>query len=437
MSADTPFKPIYPDVLGMVTNNIRVNLDSLECALGVFPQQVYLNQPFEIVLVLQNMVDQPLIVKVALRLPSKDRNGKQAVIDTPKSQIGRTLEPGEVGVVRFPVVVHTPTQPGKGYPARVAVRFRPQGKETPKPLRPPGGGVAPTVLSVSPFKAMALQEVTYNVHKWNESAEIMTVYFDIAPRRLPDTHSELNVRYETLWRREQMQKDIELVEIYYDDVLALADSTAYPSSYVWFYDAVEERFAARGLPLHPGEIRAITKMMTYTVDDAHRREPDVHLSQTRWFRALAQAVARDPDLLEMERGELLAKHVFEAVLYESVLIAFPILESRVKEDLGSKDERYNYANRLMTWFSGHGEADLSYAYLPLVLTGLIQNRTVRHSVTENPWDMYDELTEAAQGRKRLVAGAQTAIFTMLDALLDNYSRTLTLQRVERPRTNLE
>jgi hypothetical protein len=314
----------------------------------------------------------------------------------------------------------------------VAVRFRPQGKEAPQPLRPPGGGVPPTVLSVSPFKAMALQEVHYSIHKWNESAESMTVYFDLAPRRLPTFSEALEVRYETLWRSEQMQKDIELVNVYYDEVLELAQSTAYPSSYVWFYDAVEERFAARGMPLHPGEIRAIAKMMTYTVDDAHRREPDVVLPQTRWFRALAQVIARDPDLLDMERGEILAKHVFDAVLYESILIAFPILEQRVSEDLGTKAERLNYANRLMTWFSGHGEADLSYVYLPLVMVGLIQNRVVRHSITENPWDMYDELTEAYQGRVRLADGAQGAIFDMLHHLLNEYARMLTMQRVERP-----
>lgn len=429
MKLGVPFQPLYPDVLGAITGGQRINMEALECALGTFPRQAYINQPVEVVLALQNMVDQTLQLKVAIRLPTTDRKGGVAVIETPKSQIAITLAPGEVGVLRMPVVARPPTQPGKDFPVRVAIRYRESAPG--KAIRPPGGGVPPSILTVSPFKLQVLREIEYAAHKWNESTDIMTVYFDLAPRRMQQLPGELKPRYETLWTQDAMSKEVEMERKYFDEALEMATSTAYGSIYLSMFDAVEERFGARGLPLHPGEAMAIAKMMTYTVDDAPTREPDIVVENTRWFRGLCRVLANDSSLLEGDRNEIITKNVFEGVLYESILVAFTILQTRVKEDLGDKQERIGYANRLMTWFAGHGEADLSYVYLPLVLCGLAISRLVRHK-SENPWDIYDQLIEAYNGRIRLVTGATGVVFDMLTELLDDYQRKLKSQRIERP-----
>jgi hypothetical protein len=299
-------------------------------------------------------------------------------------------------------------------------------------VRPPGGGAPPSVLSVSPFKLQVLRDVEYAAHKWNESTDIMSVYFDVAPRRLPNTPEIPQPRYETLWSQDEMVEESRQAQEYYDEALHLADSTAYTSSYLSFMDAVEARFAQRGLPLHPGEAMAIAKMLAYAVDEAPIREPDTVIERSRWFAQLCQVLASNPALLEMDRNDLISHHCFEGALYEAILIGFHILQTRVKEDLGSRDERLNYANRVMTWFAGHGEADLSYVYLPLVLCGLVISRNVRSSTLESPWDIADELTEAYNGRVRLVDDSTGIVFDLLHTLLENYIRTLTMQRIERP-----
>ena len=56
----------------------------LQCAMGIFPQQTYINQPVELVLILQNMVDQNMQLKIGLQLPTEDRKGRPIVIDTPR-----------------------------------------------------------------------------------------------------------------------------------------------------------------------------------------------------------------------------------------------------------------------------------------------------------------------------------------------------------------
>jgi hypothetical protein len=424
------FQPFYPDVLGAITGGPRIYMDYLQCAVGIFPQQAYINQPMEVVVILQSMVDQPMTTKVAVRLPTEDKKGNPVVIETDKQQVSLGLQPGEVGVLRMPIVAHPPTQPGKGFPVRVAIRYR--TARPGNPVRPPGGGAPPSVLSVSPFKLQVLREVQFNAHTWNESAEIITAYFDIAPKRIPLSKQSLRPRYETLWAQEQMPQEIELARANIGPAQEIAVG-AHPSAYVYFLDAVVERFANRGMPLHPGEAKAIAKMLAYTVDEAPRLEMDLDTKyeNTRWFQTLCQVLASDEDLKRMERGDLLVKYVFDAVLFDAILIAFKVIEHRVQEDLGDRTERANYANRVVAWIVGLGQPDLNYVYLPLVIGGLAISRLVKHGVKENPWEIIDELREASQGRIRLISGETIVVFNMLNELLMASEKALNSQRISR------
>jgi len=423
------FEPLYPDVLTAVTGGPRIHMEHLECTLGMFPRQVFLNQPSEMVLVMQSMIDKPMDVKIAIRLPTTDRKGEVAVIETPKSQIVVTLSPGEAGVLRMPVIARPPTRPGRDFPVRVAIRFRPPANA--RFVRPPGGGAPPTVLSVSPFKLQVLREVQYVAHRWNESTEILTVNFDLVANRLPSPQDAFKPRYETLWTHEAMKAETNKALSFVSEAQAMLNSATHTSIYPALSKVVAERFSVRGMPLHPGEANAIAKMMAYVVDVAGQREPDFVVETTRYFRQLCHALAANPALVDGERNHVVSTHAFEGILYESTLMAFRILQSRVREDLGTIEEQINYANRILTWFAGHGDGDLSYVYLPLVLCGLVANRWVKHHGMENPWNLADDLTEAMAGRIRLADGASTIVFEMLDALLEEYKRTLRLQRIDR------
>ncbi len=421
-------EPLYPDVLGSITGGTRISMDKLQCALGIFPTQTYINQPVEVILILQNMVDQPMQIKVGLQLPSQDKKGHPVVIDTAKKTLALSMRPGEVGVLRVPIIPLPPTQPGTGFPVRVAVRYRTPNEG--RAVRPPAGGAPPSVLSISSFKLQALREVAFSAHTWNESAEIITTYFDIAPKRTAPIGQDLQPRYESLWTMQEMVEERELVQAKLEDARRIASSLTRNTVYQPMMAAVEEHFAQRGMPLHPGEIRAIAKMMTYTLDEGLELEPGFSMEDSRWFLTLCQVLAHNPDLENMDRGELVTRYLFEAALYDSILLGFATIDPKVKEDLGDMAERVNYANRVLAWFAGEGDPDPSYIYLPLAMGGVVVNMLVA-TKEENPWLVVDQLTEANRGRARLASGEVATIFKVMDSLLNQAEDALRRARVNR------
>ena len=423
------FEPLYPDVLGAITGGTRININELQVALGVFPQRTYLNQPLEVVLILQNTVDQPMQVKVGIQLPTEDKKGNPVVIDTPRKIMTLTLRAGEVGVLHTPIVPRPPTHPSNKIPIRMAVRYR---TATPgKLVRPPGGGVPPTILGISSFKLQALRDVIFSAHTWGQSTDIITTYFDIAPKLLPATPLDVKPRYESLWTHEAMAEEREVVLSKVEDAYRVANSLTRYSVYEALLKAVNERFAARDLVLHPGEAMAIAKMMTYTLDEGLTLEPDFELEESRWFQTLCQLLAHDEALEDLNKGELAVEHLFEAALYDAVLLGFGVIMPKVEEDLGTHGEQRNYANRVLAWYAGQGQPDLSYAYLPLVMGGLVINQMATLK-SDNPWIMLYELNEAVRGRARLFTGESSALLKITRELLATGEDDLRRSRIDRP-----
>ncbi|RMG69884.1 MAG: hypothetical protein D6711_18655 [Chloroflexi bacterium] len=422
-------QPIYPDVLSTITGGPRINLGLLECAVGLYPHMAYINQPFELIVILQSMVDQPLPVKVSLRLPTTDQNGNVVLIEAAKQQVAFNMNPGEVGVLRFPMIARPPTKASQDLPIKVAIRYK---EITGQRIRPPGGGAAPTILSVSPFKVQALKETHFIDHKWDESTDILTVKLNLAAKTMPGNPAVPKVKYEPLWTQAEHKQEIELIKAHYNEALELAKPGAMDKLFYKMREVVTERFATRGMPLHPGEATAIAKVMTYTVEDAPTKEQNVILENTRWFRALCYVLTNDAATHDLDRDELLSQHIFNELLYDAIMIGFHILEYHVTEDLGSMGERVNYANQVLTWFGGHGDGDLTYIYLPLVLAGVAIGRTVGRGADSSPWDFHDQLIEAYNGRIRLADDNSSIVFDLLMELLQNYASKLRAARIERP-----
>lgn len=426
------FGVIYPDVLGGITGGGRIVSEDLQYAIGISPKQAFINQPLEVVIPMQSMIDQPLQVKISIRVPNRDKKGNPVFMEAGKSSMTIGLRPGEVGLLRIPITAHPPTPAGKGYPIQVAIRYR--SPDNSIKVRPPDGGPPPSVLTISPFRLQVLQEIDFITKRPPNTMDVITATFDLAPKRLPRPDAEsLKPKYDTLWASEQMKEEEKLARARIGEARRIALGLGHPTSYWDLLEEVKERFAKRNLPLHPGEIAAIAKIMAYTVDEAPELETQMSVESSHWFRTLCQVLAHNETIHDLPRGELLAKYVFDAILFDSVGMGFHVLQPKVKEKLGSSEERLNYANRLLTWFAGYGEPDLSYVYLPLVLSGLVVYRIVTLNIRENPWVLVDDLTEAMKGRKRLEGSEETTIiFKMLSEMLDEQRRILRSQRIERP-----
>lgn len=425
------YTPIYPDVLRMIHTGSRANMDLLELLTGVFPRMAYINQPFEAVLILQNMTDAQLPVRISVVTPNADRDGNVVLIEMAKSQLSLTLKPAEVGALRIPMIAKPPTRAATNLPVRIKVNIKEPDKYA--IIRPPGGGAPPSVLSVSPFKIQVFQDVTF-VDQTRERTEagVFTVNFDFAPKNFPDQLDLPSPSYEALWTQTEMSQDREAALAAYDEALDIALPGPLDSLFYAFFEEVTESFGNRDLPLHPAEAAAIAKMMVYTVEDAPAREALI-IENSRWFRELCQLLAADPDLpQDLPRHEIISKFLFESVLHDSIMMAFYVLESHVQENLGSALEREQYAHKLITWFAGSGDADLTYAYMPLVLGGTAIGYSVARNWGDNPWYFYNQMIEAYNGRVRLHSEATEVIFDILRDLLQKYERRLRQQRIPYP-----
>jgi len=420
------FEPLYPDVLGAIAGNLRVTLDPVQAAVGIFPRRAYINQPIEVVAIIQNMVDQGAEVKITLDIPAKDPNGKPIAFSVPKKSVTLHMTPGETGAVRMPLVPIMPSQPAEDIEIKVTLKAK--AVKNGKLIRPPTRGAPPSVLAVSPFKLQVLRDIQFVDHALDK--ETVTVTFSIEPKRLPSFAQTLKPTYEPLWTRQQLNEERQHLLAKIDDARLIAQTFIPKDVYIAIFHAVDELYAAHGLPLHPGEARAIAKLLVYTFEDQSDTDPNYRIEDQRWFQTLCQTLAVDETVARREPGQIAVDYLLDALLYDAILYGFAIIRPRVRVNLGDRTERVHYANRFLKWLAGQAEADLVYIYLPLVLGGLSVNHLV-HAPKDDPWAMLDELREAMRGRVRLVSRDTEEIFDMLEKLLERSEDDLRRARILR------
>jgi hypothetical protein len=404
---------MYPDVLGAITGGRRVGTEHIQYAVGLFPARIYLNQPLELFVVLQSMINTKMQVKVEVKLPTSDRNGEKVFIEAAKTSSVTELKPAEAGLLHLPMVVHPPTKAGPRFPIYVRVTTSvPQGA---KVVRHPDGGPPPSVVEVSPFRLQAFREVQFEAKL---ADDLVKLYFNLEPSTMPPAKNPLQVRFESLWTHEHMQEEQRLAQAKTQEAQQIALGGNNKSAYEVIYQATAEKFNSGGFPLHPGEARAIAKMLTYTLEEAPSLAAGHHLQQQHWFKRLRQVLASNESLSStMSLGEIVVEYLYEALVYDAILLAFGMVRPRTKEDLGDNEEQAAYASRVFKWLVGQGEGDLTYVYLPLVMGGLLTDRLVHLDNIDNPWELVKMLREAMKMRQRALKGEATMIFKILERMI--------------------
>jgi len=228
-----------------------------------------------------------------------------------------------------------------------------------------------------------------------------------------------------------MAEETELVMAKIQEAQQLSNTFSRNSVFKPLIGLVSDRFADQGMPLHPGEAKAIAKMMTYALDEGMELEAGFSLEDSRWFQVLCQVLAHDDSLQNMVPGEIVTRFLFDATLYDAVILGFAVIDPKIKEDLGNANERAGHANheraghanRILEWMGGQADPDMSYIYLPLAMGGIVLNRIISLR-DENPWVMLMELREATRGRAKLAAGEMTTVFKLANTLLDAAEESL-------------
>lgn len=427
MTSELGFEPFYPDVLSAIAGGLRLDLPEIQAAVGVYPRSAYYNQPVEVIIILQNMTDAPAEVRVELQAPSRDADGAPIKIAAPRGAVTQTLSGGEVGVLRLPILPQLPTRPNAALPIEVSVRAR--GKLG-AAIRPPAGGAPPSVLAVSPFKMQALREIDFSDPAEDMRGDNILVYFELASKQMPALTAVPKVNYEVLWTQANMVAERQNIGENLDAARMVATTLQVPDIFSPVLRSTEELFGLYGLPLHPGEARAIAKMLAYTLTDRSDTDPTFRHEDLRWYQTLAQALASDPTIARWEPGDIVARYLYESVIFDAVLAGFTLIRPRVRTNLGDRAERLAYANRVMHWLAGQLPPDLSYVYLPLVMGGIVVNAQVAPR-GDDPWGLLGDLREAYRGRVRLADTRMPEIFEMVDKLITQGENDLRRARINR------
>ncbi len=423
-ATDTKLPLDYPDVLGTITGGARLNVDFAQCALAVYPPSTAVGQPFEGLLLLQNIIDKPIQVDVALQLPRKDSSGNRITMITPKDQVQVTLQGGETGLLHIPIVPHLPTQPSQDNILNVQVQVRGPAKGY-RLVRHIHGGRAATALNMSPFRLNILREVGFVA--LSTAPGTLSARFAIIPGAVEKVPAG-DIRYEVLWTAKELPSE----QMRYTAMAAQAERFAATISRALvmepLYRVTEQRFAQAGLPLHPGEALYISKTLTYAMEDGLDLEPGFKLTEGRWFHRLVSVVN---DQYIIEDPDHLVTFLYTAVLFDAVRLGLHMVEQAAKQNFGDANEHVVYADEVVAALERQTPIDLAHAYLPLVLSGVILNARIK-GTKENLWRSLAMEREAWHGRQRLADSSFEVISQMLDGLLYEAELFLTRTRVPRP-----
>jgi hypothetical protein len=416
--------PDYPDVLGTITGGSRLNVELVQCAFAVYPSSTALGQPFEALVLLQNICDRPLQINVAVQLPRKDSNGNRMSVITSKDEVLITLQGGETGLLHIPIVPHLPTQPSENN--KLGVRFQVRGvPKTYRIVRHVHGGRPASALNMSPFRLNILREVGFTAQSMDPTTLVDS--FNVIPGHVENVpYGE--IRYETLWS----VKELPTEQVKYAALSLQAERFVGTLSRMQIFEplmiATEQRFTHIGLPLHPGEIMYITKILTYVMEDGLDLEDGFKLTDGRWFQRLVSVIN---DQYITGDSDRLVGFLYTAALHDAVRVGLSMVERTTHKTFGTEDEHVIYANEVVSALEGSIPPDLGHVYLPLVLAGLLLNAQVR-GPRENLWSSVAQVREAWRGRQRLADSTFEPVSEMLDTFLYDAEEFLQRSRIPRP-----
>lgn len=413
----------YPDVLGMITGGPRFSAEVVQCAFGIHPRTFATGQVIEALLLLQNTCDKPVQVSVMPHLPKKDIDGNRLSMITVKDTIQITLPPAETGLVHIPVSALPPTPPSQGNKLGVRLEVRPPKNF--QLIRSAAGGRPASILNMSPFRLNILREIGFSVAF--EDDHLITG-FDILPGIINAPQPAMTFRYETLWSAKELPQERARYEEMSRRAQAFAQTLDHARLLVPLIRATEKRYDEAGLPLHPAEARFVGKLLAYTMEDGLNTEDGFGLDHSAWFFRLTSVI---DDKVILNNVETLVEVLYIGALRDAVRLGLKMIERATGDNLGKPDEHVVYADEVVLSLRGDVRIDLSHAYLPLVLAGVMVNDKIRDG-RENLWTSLSQLREAWRGRVRLAGSEYDWVARILSDLISDAENTLIALRIPRP-----
>jgi hypothetical protein len=367
-----------PDLLGAITKGSRLNLDLVQCALGVRPASSPAGGLFEAVLLLQNTTDSDIDVSAKVRPPDRDAKRKKGCFTPAREQVVVGLKPGEAGFLAIPVTVQPDTAPADDYVLRIEIGATSMGKGRPVYVREAEGGGRFDPDTITPeLKAQVRQLRQIAFSNKREGRSGVSTRFAIQGAQTPRPDAvERSPDWHSLWSMADWTDPSAVFKQVQADFVALKERIQQNQADIYFalLDVVQIRFRNAGYPLYAGESVYIAKALSFVLS---QQLPDggTGANYPNWITSTSRFLFDRPEVVNSDLPQFFSDTILYDLIRDAIILGFYLITTAIEQDFGSIEDQRAYGESMVNYLE-RGDIDFAYTYLPLVLCGLIANTQV-------------------------------------------------------------
>jgi len=407
----------YPDVMNDVIDaRQRYESGAVQYLAWFSPAQTPPGSTPLLNLIVQSVMDVPVQVQIRLGLPQPDRKLKnlpQPMFNLFQSELGLTLESGEVVKLTIPVYVQRHVPPGP-YAFAVTVRsaLTAQGER----VRSKQGADRLGAFKIRHPEGLGITQITPRGFQTREAAG-QSVPLQVVPTgEAPQPMPELKPTLDSLWTIADWEPIPPAQRELNDRRIYIMPELTAQNLYMPFMEQTAIAFLGCGVRFHVGEAILVTKMLTYTV--LYMSSNPVWLDCLMVpIYALAQATGEPTDDVIW----LLTALGYSNVVELSIALAFSLIEEALQRQPWTPDEQQGLREFIVACLEAGESLSGEFVYLPLVLGGLL----VADQVVMEGEDVGETLALAAQAK---AAKADLFADPDLQSIAEVFDRLLALKK---------
>ena len=437
--AKKKYTPNFPDILGEITGNQRVNIGLVQVALAIRPRVLRAGRPFEAILLVQNSSDIAVDFMARVRLPERDAKGKKGRFVNKVDKLVVGLEPAQAGYIILPISTLPDTAVSANYSMTMEVKMKPASDAKPRRVRAEAGGGEVDYAHLADGVADQIEDLKRLNWTAKKVSGLRSTGLEANFGLMSGTVgkiADLKPGWKSLWTIADLSDDTLLLEKFRKQLLAqLIPALTVERIYPRALETTLANFEAAGFKLSKWEAIVITKMLTlilifaapsklmeliaghYNLRPLLAEDADLNdVKIPRWTSQFLSLLNREP-LAIKQPIKAIFNFCYEGLLQDAITNAFVRVESVLGESLGSDEERMIYCEQ---WMSDYREQKLDFAsvYLPLVLGGITAADLVVLS-GDNMEDAVHDLRDMVELRRRDLLNDETAgLFAMTDSLME-------------------
>ncbi|MCU0480154.1 MAG: hypothetical protein MUE54_02950 [Anaerolineae bacterium] len=438
----------YPDVFEYITDADRITVGVVQVALATRPRIVQAGRQFEVILLMQNASDSPADVTVTLQIPEKDHAGKKGRFIAGQDRLVVGLGAAEVGFAMMPMSTMPDCAVGENYMIGMDIAVKVSNPKANR-VRPNSGGAVfnPQKATEEAQKQIEeLRKLKFSTQKRGFlRSTVIETPITVMEGKLAKPPS-LNPQWISLWTLENQQDSTILLDKY-EEILKLKVLPSLKKELVYppILEKVKDVFRKAGYPLSPIESACVARLMTLILEFAHphskhgsliagefdvsnmfkMREKDkkarvletaeIQTALPKWLQGYMKILVQD-ERMGGVAPKAIPHFLFDDLLADALGYAFRLVERDSGENLGSDEERAEFADDIIKKLKTKGEMNFSYAYLPLVLGGIIVTDMVLFH-NEKLTDIMKDMRTMVEDRESERDDNNEAVFRMSEFVL--------------------